>query len=242
MQPGAPEAPSEGGKTRRPPPDDLMPERCLGRRLKEVRDRRGLSQARLAEVVEQATGLKLDPTAITRIERGDRAVRLNEAVALSVVLGLSLDELIAPHPGNLDDQVERAGVDLRNAEYAAEFWRAEVDARRLYYEQARRQWETWREEHEQRLGQHWEALRQQEERGDLDLDLDRMDPDELYATARYLVAEWEGHVALGGDCCGGEQANIAGALRQRLARRLKRQQDEQAASTSQDRPMGTEDT
>lgn len=75
---------------------EITPEARLARRLKKQREQRGWTQIRFAVEMGQLTGIHLDPTAITRIERGERSVRLNEAVAIAMTLDLLLDELIAP--------------------------------------------------------------------------------------------------------------------------------------------------
>jgi len=65
----------------------------VGRRLREYREDRKWSQRRLAEVLG-ANGLKLDPSAITRIERGQRDIKLHEATALASALRVKIDELV----------------------------------------------------------------------------------------------------------------------------------------------------
>jgi transcriptional regulator with XRE-family HTH domain len=62
----------------------------FGQAVALARQERGWSQRQLASEL-QAFGLRLDPSAVTRIETGARAVRLHEAVALSDALDLSLD-------------------------------------------------------------------------------------------------------------------------------------------------------
>lgn len=61
--------------------------------LREHRESAGWSQARLAGELA-ALGMPLDATAITRIENGKRAVRIEEAWALAAALRLDLDALI----------------------------------------------------------------------------------------------------------------------------------------------------
>ena len=57
--------------------------------VRDARERRQLSQRRLAELLEEA-GVRLDPSAITRIERGTRDVKLREATVIASVLGIDL--------------------------------------------------------------------------------------------------------------------------------------------------------
>jgi len=104
------------------------PEQTFAARVKERREFLGMSQTQLAQHLRDYQRLDLDGTAITRIERGDRRVRLDEAVAITLVLGLDLYEAIAPHPGDLDEQLERARAAMFNASYAEGFWRREYDA------------------------------------------------------------------------------------------------------------------
>ena len=64
----------------------------FGDLMKTAREARGWSQRQLAELLA-AVDLKLDPSAITRIERGSRDVKLSEAIAIAGVLEFRLDEL-----------------------------------------------------------------------------------------------------------------------------------------------------
>lgn len=67
-------------------------DRRFGENVAEARKSKGWSQRRLAEELE-VHGVKLDPSAVTRIERGARETKLREAVAMSAALGLELREL-----------------------------------------------------------------------------------------------------------------------------------------------------
>lgn len=64
----------------------------FGDRMRECRELRSWSQRQVAELL-QAVGIKLDPSAITRIERGTRDVKLSEAIAIADVLGFDLDSI-----------------------------------------------------------------------------------------------------------------------------------------------------
>lgn len=75
----------------------VMPlESLFGRAVRAARQERRWSQRELSEQVRHT--VKLDPTAITRIETGERNVRLEEAVALADALDLSLDVAARWHP------------------------------------------------------------------------------------------------------------------------------------------------
>lgn len=65
----------------------------FGDLMRERREYRGWSQRQLAEMLQSAN-LHLDPSAVTRIERGTRDVKLAEAIAIASVLGFNLDGLV----------------------------------------------------------------------------------------------------------------------------------------------------
>lgn len=60
----------------------------LGQRIADLRSQRGVSQRRLAEV------LGLDPSALSRIESGERGLAVSELVALAEFLGVDIDALL----------------------------------------------------------------------------------------------------------------------------------------------------
>jgi transcriptional regulator with XRE-family HTH domain len=64
----------------------------FGDLMREQREHRRWSQRRLADLLEQV-GLRLDPSAITRIERGTRDVKLTEAIVIANVLEFDLDSI-----------------------------------------------------------------------------------------------------------------------------------------------------
>jgi transcriptional regulator with XRE-family HTH domain len=72
-------------------------EAAFGARVRQMRERQNLSQRRLAELVAER-GVKLDPTAVTRLEKeGERGIRLSEAAAISAVLDIDLGDFIYEH-------------------------------------------------------------------------------------------------------------------------------------------------
>ena len=70
-------------------------EMAFARCVREFRIAFGWTQVRLAEEV-RLRGVTLHPTAITRIESGQRRVSLDEAVALADALIISLSGLLQP--------------------------------------------------------------------------------------------------------------------------------------------------
>lgn len=89
------------------------PESVFIQRLREERARLGLSQAEFADRLSARIGAPVYPSAITRIEKGERAVKLDEAVAIADVLGLPITALIdGVH--RIDEQI--AALRRRRAE------------------------------------------------------------------------------------------------------------------------------
>lgn len=76
----------------------------FGTRVRQFRERLGLTQAVLAQRLT-AAGLKLDHSAVARLEKGKRAIRLDEAVTLANVLNSTVNEMIAV--ASLEEEVRR---------------------------------------------------------------------------------------------------------------------------------------
>ena len=77
----------------------------VGARIREARERRGLSQAAVSQQLA-ALGVTLHQTAVTRVESGRRPLSVVELLALADVLGVETDDL-------LHDQGERSAAMLR---------------------------------------------------------------------------------------------------------------------------------
>lgn len=60
----------------------------VGQRIAELRAERGVSQRRLA------SALRLDPSALSRIESGDRGLAVDELVSAAEFLGVETDVLL----------------------------------------------------------------------------------------------------------------------------------------------------
>jgi transcriptional regulator with XRE-family HTH domain len=93
-----------------------LPSEVFRERLREVRRLKGWTQQQLADVLTDA-GLKLDATAVTRLERGTRGVALDEVVAIAAALGVSPLHLIVPLHNdellNVDPQLSTDAVTAR---------------------------------------------------------------------------------------------------------------------------------
>lgn len=92
--------------------------------LRKLRQVGGLSQAGLAEKAGRLLGESMHQTTIAKIERGSRAVTIDEAEAIANALGQSAhflttvdflemdpsDEVVRMHAQKFAEQLERAGV------------------------------------------------------------------------------------------------------------------------------------
>lgn len=70
--------------------DGLVASTRFAEAMRTERVTKGWSQRKLAEELEAASGLKLDPSAMTRMENGQRELKLNEAVAIARVLKIPI--------------------------------------------------------------------------------------------------------------------------------------------------------
>lgn len=77
----------------------------FGARVKKARDALEWSQRKLAEELE-SLGVKLDPSAVTRIERGTREAKLREAAAIAAALGVKLEDLAPPPAASPREQLD----------------------------------------------------------------------------------------------------------------------------------------
>ena len=59
------------------------PETVFANQLRAERRRLGLSQADVAEILSKKLATQVDKSALARMERGERGIRLNEAIALA---------------------------------------------------------------------------------------------------------------------------------------------------------------
>jgi transcriptional regulator with XRE-family HTH domain len=92
--------------------------RDFGNAVRKRRAALGISQRGFSELLMEKTGVKLDPSAVTRIERGQRELKLSEALAIATVLDVKVDTLTrhiepAESPGLIE--VRDAYQQLRNA-------------------------------------------------------------------------------------------------------------------------------
>ena len=100
--------------------------RAFRENLVSHRSRRGLSQRGLVRELKERHGIGMTQSALARVEGGQRDPRLEEAVALSSILGFSLDGL-SQH-SQADELLTTAGDDLGALIAAAIKLRETLDA------------------------------------------------------------------------------------------------------------------
>jgi transcriptional regulator with XRE-family HTH domain len=71
------------------------PGATFARRLRDERRAAGITQGELARRLSELLEVPIDATTVTKIEKGDRAVRLDEAVFAARVLNVPLAALVS---------------------------------------------------------------------------------------------------------------------------------------------------
>lgn len=99
-------------KLQGPDADDARFAANMQRRREEV----GISQADLVRTLRSSGWSTVHPTTISRIENGDRPVRLGEARAIARALGVGVEHLLlSPAESQLVDELVRRGEGVRTA-------------------------------------------------------------------------------------------------------------------------------
>lgn len=114
------------------------PSEIFTRRLRDLRRAAGISQSELADLVSQELSYVIYTSGMTRLERGERAVRLDEAVAIAAALGVPLGELLTSR-GDVSAQRQQLERDLQLAEWQASQAEAQVEEARAGADAIRRQ-------------------------------------------------------------------------------------------------------
>ncbi|QZH66937.1 helix-turn-helix domain-containing protein [Mycolicibacterium farcinogenes] len=102
--------------------DDAEPgfDKRVGANIRDLRNKKGWSQRQLAESLQG--DLRLDPSAITRIERGERSIKLREAAAIADALEVALYQIVThfdnPHDEELRQLTNSAHWEIRLAQEA----------------------------------------------------------------------------------------------------------------------------
>lgn len=88
-----------------------LPGKVFARRLREERERAGVTQAALAQRLTDLLDHRIDASAISRIEKCERSVRLDEAVILAETLQVSLSSLLTDRT-SVDEKLGELRRDL----------------------------------------------------------------------------------------------------------------------------------
>ncbi|MFK4789864.1 helix-turn-helix domain-containing protein [Microbacterium sp. ZW T5_56] len=90
----------------------------FGASVAKARTLRGMSQKELSSALAQL-GMKVDAPAVSRIEKGQRSLRLTEATTVATALGVDLTDLLQ-EPGTIQERVYAAydQIGMRTTELA----------------------------------------------------------------------------------------------------------------------------
>ena len=72
----------------------------FAQRMQQIREGRGISQSALVDKLRDNGWSKVHQTTVSRIEKGERPVRLGEARAIAAALGVPLSRLVEPDPAS----------------------------------------------------------------------------------------------------------------------------------------------
>jgi transcriptional regulator with XRE-family HTH domain len=83
--------------------------------MTRLREAAGISQAEMVHKLREEGWTNVHPTTISRIEKGERPVKLNEAARIAAVLGQDLPRMLAP-PGRagIEEEVDKAIESVTN--------------------------------------------------------------------------------------------------------------------------------
>jgi len=105
-------------------------------RMQQIRERLGISQSALVGRLRDNGWSKVHQTTVSRIEKGERPVRLGEARAIASALGVPLSRLVEPDPASfVRAELSRQDAAVHNAffeltEKAHEFLRLQAQLRK----------------------------------------------------------------------------------------------------------------
>src|SRR5699024_9537149 len=98
-------------------------EAVFARRIREERQRAGITQAALAERLGGVLDRTIDPSAVARAEKHQRTVRLDEAVAIADVLEMPLSALLRDRE-RVDEEIAEQRQALGEAQWRVDEARA----------------------------------------------------------------------------------------------------------------------
>lgn len=131
-------------------------ESILSSKLREERLKRGMTLADFAARLSEQLGGAIDKSAIARVERGERGVKLDEAVGMAKVLRLPLMSLLETEDVR-DAEILRAQAEVDNAALLLEAAENDVVRYSTQLEEARARLEELerREKSEELLVEQW---------------------------------------------------------------------------------------
>lgn len=111
----------------------------LASRVRAERQRLAMSQAELARRMSATLGVRIDGSAVSRIENpsSGRMIKLDEAAAAADALSLPLGELIRPAGAGRQGELMRLQYELENAETLLAFAVGEVTRGELHVAELR---------------------------------------------------------------------------------------------------------
>lgn len=98
--------------------------------VRRVRERRGLSTYDLSALLEEA-GRPIAPSAIAKVERGERRVDVGDLTALAAVLRVNPSALLLPLTDSAADTVHITGVGAVGADTAWDWADGEMPIQRI---------------------------------------------------------------------------------------------------------------
>lgn len=76
----------------------------IGERMRAARERTTMPQQHISNVMTMTRGHRWHQTVVAKVENGDRALKLTEAVEVADILGVPLSELTGDEPAATGDQ------------------------------------------------------------------------------------------------------------------------------------------
>ena len=74
----------------------------IGQRMRTARERAGMPQQHIASVMTMIHGHRWHQTVVGKVESGERALKLTEAVAVADIIGIPLADLVSEEPTRLE--------------------------------------------------------------------------------------------------------------------------------------------
>lgn len=103
------------------------PSAVFARRMREARERADMSQVVLARGITLRLGVTVDQTTVARMERGERGIRLDEAVAIADVLNVPLARLLGDSDSQQAAEIQQLRFDLERAKVMQANASAEIE-------------------------------------------------------------------------------------------------------------------